>query len=238
MKPYTYLLINLFTVVVCFIFSFHPKIKFNRHFPAFFKASILVAIPFIIWDFYFTGAGIWWFNEDYTVGYTIMKLPIEELLFFIWVRFSCMFTYYCIEKFFDLRWANAFNNIIVFANCVFLVLIAMVHHDRMYTFVTATVLAGVLVYLHFVVESEWIGHATLTYIILLPGFFLVNGVLTGTGLESPIVNYNENHFLGLRMITIPVEDGFYGYSLFLMNVYFFNRSRKEVVYQTAMDRTR
>jgi hypothetical protein len=62
----------------------------------------------------------------------------------------------------------------------------------------------------------------------LPGFFLVNGILTGVGLESPIVNYNTNHFLGLRMITIPVEDGFYGYSLFLMNVYFFYRSREAV----------
>ena len=112
------------------------------------------------------------------------------------------------------------------------------HHDKMYTFVTALVVAGVLVYLHFVAESEWIGHATLTYIILLPGFFLVNGMLTGTGLESPIVNYNSSHFLGLRMISIPVEDGFYGYSLFLLNVYFFNRSQKDVAYESSRDKVR
>jgi hypothetical protein len=31
------------------------------------------------------------------------------------------------------------------------------------------------------------------------------------------------------MITIPVEDAFYGYSLFMLNVYFFNRSKKKVV---------
>lgn len=134
MNSYTYLLINFFTVIICFVFSFHPKIKFNRHFPAFFKASMLVAVPFIIWDFYFTGAGVWSFNEDYTVGWNIMKLPMEEWLFFICIPFASIFTYYCIEKFFDLRWTNAFNNIIVFVNCIFLVLIALMHHDRMYTF--------------------------------------------------------------------------------------------------------
>jgi lycopene cyclase domain-containing protein len=221
-------------VIICFVFSFHPKIKFNRHFPAFFKASMLVAVPFIIWDFYFTGAGVWSFNEDYTVGWNIMKLPMEEWLFFICIPFASIFTYYCIEKFFDLRWTNAFNNIIVFVNCVFMVLIALVHHDRMYTFFTALVVAAVLVYLHFIAGSEWIGQATFTYIILLPGFFLVNGILTGMGLESPIVNYNASHFLGLRMITIPVEDCFYGYSLFLMNVYLFNRSRHAVVYESPV----
>ena len=109
----------------------------------------------------------------------------------------------------------------------------MVNHDRMYTFFTALVVSAVLLYLHFFAESEWIGHATFVYIILLPGFLLVNGLLTGSGLESPIVNYNERHFLGLRIITIPVEDAFYGYSLFMMNVYFFNRWRKGPVYESA-----
>jgi len=238
MKPYTYLFINVFTVAICFIFSFHPKIRFNRHFPAFAKASLLVAVPFIIWDVYFTAAGIWWFNHEYTIGWNMMELPVEECLFFFCIPFACIFTYYCLEKFFDLRWTNSFNNLIVFVNCVFLVLIAMVHHDRIYTFLTASVAAGVLAYLHFGAGSEWIGRATLTYVILLPGFFLVNGMLTGLGLESPIVNYNTSHFLGLRIITIPVEDYFYGYSLFLMNVYFFNRARKQVVYDSRMVSTR
>jgi len=57
--------------------------------------------------------------------------------------------------------------------------------------------------------------------VLMIGFFPVNGILTGTGLESPIVNYNPDEIIGFRMLTIPVEDAVYGYSMFLLNLYFF-----------------
>lgn len=226
---YTYLLINFLTVIICFIFSFHPKIKFNRHFGAFIKASVLVAIPFIIWDILFTRYGVWWFNTDYTIGLVMGGLPIEEWLFFICIPFSCVFTYYCLDKFFDLSWANGFNNTIVFISFVVAVLMALLHPDRMYTFVTAMALTGTLIYLHFMAHTPWIGKASLVYTVLMLGFFPVNGVLTGTGLESPIVNYNPDEFLGIRMLTIPVEDAVYGYVLFLLVLYFFKiLQRKEV----------
>lgn len=65
MKPYTYWLINLLTISVCFIFSFDRKIQFNKHFQAFIKSSILVAIPFIAWDVWFTAHHVWWFNTSH-----------------------------------------------------------------------------------------------------------------------------------------------------------------------------
>jgi lycopene cyclase domain-containing protein len=53
------------------------------------------------------------------------------------------------------------------------------------------------------------------------GFIPVNGVLTGTGLESAIVNYNPQEIIGFRVLTIPIEDFFYGYALILLNIYLF-----------------
>lgn len=43
---YTGSLILFFTVLICFIASFDKRLGFNRHFGAFIKAAILVAIPF------------------------------------------------------------------------------------------------------------------------------------------------------------------------------------------------
>ncbi|TWF42947.1 lycopene cyclase domain-containing protein [Chitinophaga polysaccharea] len=80
-----------------------------------------------------------------------------------------------------------------------------------------------LTYLHFIARKEWIGSASLVYFILMPGFFIVNGILTGTGINSPIVNYNPEEILNVRLLTIPVEDTVYGYAQFLLVIYFFKQ---------------
>ncbi|PRD57119.1 lycopene cyclase domain-containing protein [Sphingobacterium gobiense] len=223
MKVYTYALILFFTVIICFIASFDKRILFNRHFAAFLKSAILVAIPFIAWDIWFTATGVWWFNTDYTLGIVVAGLPLEEWLFFICIPFSCVFTYFCFDKFFKLDWLSGMNNLIVFVSVIVCSLIALLHHDKIYTLVTAIATIVTLIYLHFVVRARWIGKASLVFTVLMLGFFPVNGVLTGTGLEAPIVNYNPNHFLGIRMLTIPVEDAVYGYTQFLLVLYFFKR---------------
>ncbi|GGG65227.1 hypothetical protein GCM10007332_29620 [Epilithonimonas arachidiradicis] len=81
--------------------------------------------------------------------------------------------------------------------------------------------------LYFLLGAKWIGKAWIVYLILLPGFVLVNGILTGTGLESPIVNYNSETFIGVRFLTIPIEDFFYGFELIIWNLYFFKKLKKE-----------
>ena len=59
MMAYTYALILFFTIIICFIASFDKRIQFNHHFSSFLKAAILVAIPFIAWDIWFTAHGVW-----------------------------------------------------------------------------------------------------------------------------------------------------------------------------------
>jgi lycopene cyclase domain-containing protein len=223
MIAYTYSSILFFSVIVCFIASFDKRILFNRHFGAFIKSAILVSIPFISWDVWFTGEGVWWFNTDYTLGIVVAGLPIEEWLFFICIPFSCVFTYFCFDKFFKLEWISGFNNSIVFVSVIICSVMALLHFDKIYTSVTAIATITTLTFLHFIARAEWIGKASLVFTVLMLGFFPVNGVLTGTGLETPIVNYNHGDFLGIRILTIPVEDAVYGYTQFLLVLYFFNR---------------
>lgn len=223
---FTYVLVLFFTVIICLIASFDKRIKFNQQFSAFFKAAIIVAIPFIIWDIYFTAKGVWWFNTDYTLGFTIGGLPLEEILFFIFIPFSCIFTYFVIDKYFRWDVLTGFNNLIVFVSITILALVALLHSDKIYTFITAIVTIATLIYLHFIARSEWITKASVVFGILMLGFFPVNGILTGSYIENPIVNYNPTDFLGIRMFTIPIEDAVYGYSQFLLVLYFFKQFQK------------
>ncbi|GEM67099.1 hypothetical protein SMI01S_07050 [Sphingobacterium mizutaii NBRC 14946 = DSM 11724] len=226
MMAYTYSAILFFTVIICFIASYDKRIYFNRHFGEFLKSAIIVAIPFIAWDIWFTAKGVWWFNTDYTLGIVLAGLPIEEWLFFICIPFSCIFTYFCFEKFFRLGWLSGFNNLIVFISVVICSVMALLHYDKIYTLITAIATLTTLIYLHFIVRAEWIGKASLVFTVLMLGFLPVNGVLTGTGLESPIVNYNPRDFLGVRILTIPIEDAVYGYTQFLLVLYFFKLFKK------------
>lgn len=235
MQQYTYLLVNFCTVIICFIFSFDKRIRFNQHFKAFGIAALLTALPFIAWDVWFTARGVWWFNNDYTLGILLAGLPVEEWLFFICIPFACTFTYFCLRRFFDISWANGFNNMIVFATCVACILIALLYYFQLYTFVTAVAATFTMIFLHFIVKAGWIGEASLVYFGLMPGFFVVNGVLTGTGLRAPVVNYNPDEIFNIRMLTIPVEDAVYGYTQFMLVIYFFKRFSRPPVLQKAVD---
>jgi len=229
MWQYTYLAINFFTVIICFLFSFHPKIKFNIHFKAFLMASISVAIIFIAWDVWFTHNGVWWFNDKYLIGKRLFGLPIEELMFFICIPFSCVFTYFCLDKFFKLDWKPDIEKIFVIVSILILAFLSIYFNDKIYPFVTFFTTSISLFILYFIIKVRWIGKASLIYLILMPGFLAVNGILTGTGLDSPIVNYNPAEIIGFRIFTIPVEDTVYGYEMILWNLYFFYQFRQKEV---------
>jgi len=226
MQQYTYLLINFFTVIVCFIFSFHHKIKFNRYFGAFLAASLIVGVVFVAWDAWFTKIGVWWFNDQYLLGIRFAGLPLEELLFFICIPFACLFTYFCLDKFFKLDWKPLPEKIFVIISIIIALCIALWFREKIYTFITFLSTACSLFILKFLLKVRWIGKVSFVYLLLMPGFLMVNGILTGTGLESPIVNYNPEEFMGIRILTIPVEDTVYGYELILWNIFLFQMFKK------------
>lgn len=218
---FLYLFIDFFTILVPVVFSFHPKIKFYKTWKEFFAASIIVAIPFIIWDAVFTETGVWNFDSTYLLGIYVFRLPLEEILFFICIPFSCVFTFYCLTKFYELKWSD--RNEKIFVNILFVLLMAgaIAFADRLYTSITFITTGFVCVFLKYIFRVTWFGKAVTVYAILLIPFLIVNGILTGRGLPQPVVNYTQTEIMNIRLFTIPLEDVFYGFELFLLNLAFY-----------------
>ena len=212
-----YLLIDFFTVIIPLLFSFHHRIKFYNRWKEFFMASVLAAIIFISWDVIFTSAGIWSFNQRYITGIYFLNLPIEEVLFFFCIPFSCVFTYYCLDKFYRLNWPPAAENIFCIFFSAGLFIAGLLFHEKLYTSVTFLSTALLCVLLKFVFRVSWFGKAISVYAILLVPFLIVNGILTA----KPVVMYNSGEMLGIRLFTIPAEDMIYGLELFLLNLSFY-----------------
>jgi lycopene cyclase domain-containing protein len=223
MQQYTYLIINILTIIVCFIFSFHPKINFNKYFKVFIVAASLAAIPYIVWDIIFTYNNVWWFNYSYTTGIKIINLPIEEILFFWCIPFSCVFTYFCLNKFIDFSYFNKYNRFLSYFLILFFVIVLIFFNHKIY--ITIVSLSIILLLIYFLFNNKIINitSSSLIYLVLMLGFIPVNGVLTGYGLENPIVNYNPRDILGIRLLTIPIEDIGFGYGMFLLNVFLFEK---------------
>lgn len=216
-----YLWINFLTIIIPFLFSFHPKIKFHKTWGAFFTANIIVAIVFIIWDALFTAAGVWNFNPQYVTGIAFAGLPIEEILFFICIPYACVFTYHCLDKFYKLKWNPKTENVFCLIFSIALIFAGVIFFERIYTSITFISTGLLCLLLKFYFKIDWFGNATTVYGVLLLPFFIVNGVLTGTGIEGAVVRYDNSENLGIRILTVPVEDAFYGFELILLNIFIY-----------------
>ena len=217
MKAYTYLLIDFFTLLIPFVFSFHPKLRFDKKWSYFFPAMIVVALVFLFWDAYFTHIGVWGFNPDYLIGFSILNLPLEEILFFVCIPYACVFTYHCFKKLGIQPFSPTLGKWISLGLIISLSLLLVFNYGKLYTTSTFILLLFTLFYL------EWISKINLTsfyftYAILLIPFSITNGILTGSFIPNEVVWYNDQENLGFRLGTIPFEDIFYGLLLILWNV--------------------
>lgn len=223
---YLYLLLNLFTISIPLVRSFEPRIHYYKNFKPLFSGIAITGVFFIIWDVLFTVNGIWGFNPKYLVGLEILHLPIEEWLFFITVPFASIFIYEVLNYFMKRDHLGPSQKTISVVLSVILFILAIIHYDRWYTFLTFILTAIFLLYLVLIAKVDWLGKFFRSFIVVLIPFFFVNGILTGSGIEEEVVWYNNNENLGIRMFTVPVEDSIYGMLLLLMNTYFLEKWRK------------
>lgn len=219
---FLYLLVDLAAISVPLIFSFHKSTDFRTAIKPAFLAIITVAVPFLIWDIIFTRDGVWGFNPRYLTGLYFFELPIEEVLFFICIPYSCLFTYFVLKG--RISFTISRKAVILSSSLIGMLLltVAVMNYGKLYTFWSVG-LCGLVVLVSPFIFGKNLVQFVISYIILLIPFFIVNGILTGTGIEEQVVWYNDAENSGLRILTIPVEDFSFGYLMLILNTMVFER---------------
>ena len=137
MQSYYYLFLDLFSFLIPFLFSFEKKrMHFIQHWKAYFTSIIAVGIFFILWESYFAYQNIWGFNDQYLIGFRILKLPIEEWLFFLLIPYASVFIHYSLKYFFPKVILNAtVTKWITYVLFLVGLSITVFNYNKMYTFV-------------------------------------------------------------------------------------------------------
>lgn len=221
-EKYTYLLINFLTVIFPILLSFDKNVHFYKKWKYIFPAQVVSGLCFLLWDYIFTLYDVWSFNNRYVTGVYFLNLPIEEILFFVTVPFSCIFIYEClnfyVKKDVLARVSLPITHLLTALSVVLLVL----YHDRVYTLITFGLLLANCLYVY-IRKPDNMGRFYLAFLVSMFPFYIVNGILT----SLPIVMYNDAQNMGLRISTVPFEDHFYSLSMLLINILLFEYFRRK-----------
>ena len=217
----TYLLVLVSSVFLPILFSFHKRIQFHKKASHVFKSIFLCSIVFIVWDVIYTEMGVWGFSSKHHLDVLLAGLPLEEILFFYAIPFCCLFSYFVFKNNISIKPLEIPAKVYMLLAFGFL-LLSYLFIDKAYTLSVCIFTAAILFILAYK-PQPWFSVFLFSFILISLGpFLLVNGVLTGLlDSVSPPVWYNDSENLGIRVLTIPIEDFLYSFSLLFSCTYIF-----------------
>lgn len=211
-----YLIFNL----LIFFLAFLPKMVFFRELFKYdkkiLKSIIIAAFVFIIKDI-FSNNFFWKFNDDFILGIRLFGLPIEEIMFFFTVSYSTLFVYMMIEKFFNNKKIKIKPSLFkLFSVTLFLFLLVVFINHKLYFFYISSFWYLTLIFIKNQLSVNLIRfYGVIFFLTLIFNFYLT---------ARPVVIYNENYLIGIKILTIPIEDFIYSFSFFNLLIYFLKKS--------------
>ncbi|QMU64807.1 MAG: lycopene cyclase domain-containing protein [Flavobacteriaceae bacterium] len=223
---YLYLILNIASLSIPLIYSFDKKMRFIRHWRAVLLSLVIIASVFLLWDAVFTKNGVWGFNPKYHLNCTLLGMPIEEWLFFFCIPYASIFIHYSFEYFKpNLLLSKHVTQAITIGLILTLIPVIIVHTDKDYTYVNYSALVFLLA-ISLKYGIKYLQRFYIAFLAILIPFFIVNGILTGIRLDEPIVWYNDEENLGIRIATIPVEDIGYAFTMIFGNIFLIEKFKK------------
>jgi lycopene cyclase domain-containing protein len=216
-----YLILNFSAFVFPFLLSFDKKVHFYKKWKYLFPGMLLVGIFFLVWDIWFTKIGVWGFNPKY-INFIFLGLPLGEWLFFLVVPYCCVFVHECLLCYFSSDPLKKYDKIIGGVLIGIFFSTGLANLFKSYTAWAFLFSAFFMVFHQFYIQNTYRTRFYIAYLICLIPFTLINGALTGSFTDEPVVIYNDVHnlssVLGCRFISIPFDDFAYGFLMIFANI--------------------
>ncbi len=227
---FLYLILNLGSLSIPLLYSlYEKKFHFIQHVKKAFYSILFMAVFFLLWDIVYTRIGVWGFTAKYHLPYNFFGLPVEEWLFFFCIPYACLFTQEALKYYKpNFKLAEKYTKLLIYSLLILTIGVLIISFGKKYSTVNLILFILLLLY---GLKNQLI---TLQYffpsflVILFP-FFIVNGILTGTFILEPVVWYNEKEIIGIRILTIPIEDVFYAFNMLFMVQIIFDRYKKQKI---------
>lgn len=203
-----YLIFNLIIIIFPLIVPLFYKKALKVKIKPLLYCFLLVSIPFIIWDQLVTNV-FWYFNEAYTLGPKIIKLPFEEAMFFFTVPVSSLFLWINFDHQFKFGSISPRPVWVLFI-ALFIFGLSRISTGEWYTNIMLvlplfTLLVDKFMKTNIVTSRSYLYYQPLLFTLT----FIFNGYLT----SRPVVTYNPQMLTGIQLYTIPIEDFVYGWVL-------------------------
>ncbi len=220
--------ILFFSIIIPFILSFDKKVRFYRLWKSLFPSVFIIGLIFLSMDIMFAKSGVWGFNPTYHSHIIFIGLPLEEWLFFIFIPYACIFIHFVFIYYFpNAILSNNFVRIFTGILIIVLVLVITINYEKAYTFFNFSLLIIALIIALFN-KNQILNRYYISFLLILIPFFIVNAILTGTFIPGEVVWYNESEILGIRILTVPIEDFGYAFCLILLNILMMNYLQKKI----------
>ena len=219
---FEYLLFNFVVIAGPVVSQFSRQIKHVSRWRLKLLVSGIVMIPYVIWDALVAGSH-WWFNDAYTLNFRLFGLPIEEWLFFITVPFGCLLVWETLPH--TDSWLGRLKSLRYVRTSLYTTLpigVWVFSAGKQYTGLVLFCFGLVALVDTLLGVDLLLRPKTYLYLVIVSVLILVfNGYLTA----RPVVLYGEAYQVGYRILTIPLEDIGYGFTLMLFNTMLYEKLR-------------
>src|SRR5690554_723949 len=213
----TFLLINFIVLAIPIVLNQKGKNRIGINYFSLVVAILVNGGLFLTMNYISFHRGFIDFNYENLLGVTFYDMPIEYYFFFIVFPYSFLFLYQWAKKHFYHYNPRRFIYLFSLAFTITCFVLTYQYSDKPYAFRTFLLAGSLNWIIYFGFTPRWYSHFFFSFLFVSFPYLLIDGTMFVLETE-PTTIYHEDGVMGIHLFTLPLEDVFNFFSLFIMTI--------------------